>query len=118
MRTRAGVAAVVLLLVLAGGGSAQESSSCTLLDNPTRTVNISNRGTPFETWFITEAVFVCEGGRRIVAETATYAAGTGQITLNGAVRVDDPERTLTADFAQYFTETEQVHARGRVVLRQ
>jgi lipopolysaccharide export system protein LptA len=91
---------------------------CDLLPNPTRTLNISNRGTPFESWYVTEAVFACPGGRRIAGQTATYSVASGQITLNGNVEVDDPERSLRSQFAQFFTETEQLHARTGVVLRE
>ena len=96
----------------------QETGDCVLLDNPTREVQFRNRGTPFETWYVTQAEFVCEGDRRIVAQTATYSVAAGQITLNGAVEVDDPDRSLRSEFAQYFTETEQLHARTNVVLRE
>lgn len=112
---------LVCVGMLSGGAAqAQEraTSSCTLVDDPNRTVNVTNRGTPFESWFITDAVFDCDGGRHIVAQTATYSVAGGQITLNGAVRVDDPEQTLTSEFAQYFTETRQLHARTNVVLRE
>lgn len=106
-------------LVPAAAVQAQQASECTLLDNPTRRFLINNQGTPFESWYVTEAVFVCDGGdRRIVAQTATYSVANGLITLNGDVQVDDPERSLRSEFAQYFTETEQLHARTGVVLRE
>jgi lipopolysaccharide export system protein LptA len=97
---------------------AQADELCDLLPNPTRTLNISNPGTPFESWYVTEAVFVCPGGRRIAGQSATYSAASGRITLNGNVQVDDPEQSLRSEFAQYFIETEQLHARTNVVLRE
>lgn len=117
-------AAAVVLTVIAGVLApaaplhGQGTGDCVLLDNPTREVQFRNRGTPFETWYVTQAEFVCEGDRRIVAQTATYSVAAGQITLNGAVEVDDPDRSLRSEFAQYFTETEQLHARTNVVLRE
>lgn len=117
------IAAVVLTVLAAAlapssAAHGQETGDCVLLDNPTREVQFRNRGTPFETWYVTQAEFVCEGSRRIVAQTATYSVAAGQITLNGAVEVDDPDRSLRSEFAQYFTETEQLHARTNVVLRE
>src|SRR5690606_23958769 len=119
MRMRYGVTGL-LALVLASTTDvgAQETSTCDLLDNPTRTFRISNEGTPYESWYITEAVFTCEGGRRLVADVATYSVERAQITLTGSVEVDDPQSTLRSEFAQYFVDTEQLHARTNVVLRE
>lgn len=111
---------IVLLAALAPAAPlhAQTGENCDLLPNPNRDFIINNQGTPVESWYITEAVLVCPGGRRIVAQTATYSVGAGQITLNGNVQVDDADRSLRSEFAQYFTETEQLHARTSVVLRE
>ena len=119
MRVRYGVPCLLALaLASATEVDAQETSKCDLLDNPTRTFRISNEGTPYESWYITEAVFVCEGGRRLVADVATYSVERAQITLTGSVEVDDPQSTLRSEFAQYFVDTEQLHARTNVVLRE
>ncbi|MGH7449477.1 MAG: hypothetical protein ACRELT_18020, partial [Longimicrobiales bacterium] len=116
MMARAAVSAVVcVMLAPAPAAHAQQTGDCTLRDNPGRKVEISNRNTPFESWYITEAVFDCPNGRRIVAQTATYSVASGQITLNGAVEVDDLERSLRSEFAQYFTESEQLNARTGVI---
>jgi hypothetical protein len=109
---------VIAVFAAMSPAEAQESTGCNLLDNPTRTVQVSNRGTPAETWFVTEAVFDCPDGRRIVAQTATYSRAAGQYTLNGAVQVIDADRELTSEFAQYFVESGQVHARTNVILRE
>ncbi|HSK20158.1 MAG TPA: hypothetical protein VK912_13480 [Longimicrobiales bacterium] len=114
----AGLTVLLAALAPAAPLHAQTGERCDLLDNPTRDFNISNRGTPAESWYITQAVLVCPGGRRIVAQTATYSVAVGQITLNGNVQVDDEDRSLRSEFAQYFTETEQLHARTNVVLRE
>ncbi|HEX2166712.1 MAG TPA: hypothetical protein VHG09_05680, partial [Longimicrobiales bacterium] len=111
--------ALVAMTASAAPADAQQTGEpCDLLPNPTRTLNISNQGTPAESWFITEAVLVCPGGRRIVADTATYSLAASQITLNGDVEVDDIDRSLRSEFAQYFTESGQLHARTDVVLRE
>jgi len=110
-----------LCAVLAAGPSAHAQAAgggCVLEDNPTRQFSVSNRGMPSESWFVTEAVFNCPDGRRIVAQTATYSKAAGQYTLNGAVEVEDADRTLTSEFAQYFIDSGQVHARTGVVLRE
>jgi hypothetical protein len=110
-----------LCAVLAGGSPAQAQAAgggCVLEDNPTRVVTFNNRGTPAESWYITQAVFECPDGRRIVAQTATFSKAAGQYTLNGAVQVNDADRELTSEFAQYFIESGQVHARTSVVLRE
>ena len=112
------VAVLGIALAVATDARAQETSKCDLLENPTRSFRISNEGTPYESWYISEAVFVCEGGRRLVADVATYSVERGQITLTGSVEVDDPRSTLRSEFAQYFVETEQLHARTNVVLRE
>ncbi|HSJ33043.1 MAG TPA: hypothetical protein VK933_16500, partial [Longimicrobiales bacterium] len=114
----AGLAVLLAALAPAAALYAQTGENCDLLPNPTRDFIINNQGTPAESWYITEAVLVCPGGRRIVAQTATYSVGAGQITLNGNVQVDDAGRSLRSEFAQYFTETEQLHARTSVVLRE
>jgi lipopolysaccharide export system protein LptA len=120
MNARA-VTLTAALAALAPGSFAHAQAAderCDLLPNPTRQFNIMNSGTPTESWYVTEAEFVCPGGRRLVAQTATYSLGAGQITLNGNVQIDDSESTLRSQFAQYFTETEQLHARTNVVLRE
>lgn len=118
MRRASFVPLVALVLAFGAGRAAAQESRCTLVDDPDRDVNITNQGTEFETWFVTDAVFECEGGRRLVADQATYSAAAGQITLNGNVHVEDAERTLTSGFAQYFVESRQMHARQNVVLTQ
>ncbi|HEX6133014.1 MAG TPA: hypothetical protein VFZ24_03460 [Longimicrobiales bacterium] len=110
------VAVLAGWFAMTAGAAAAQTGTCTLREDPQRTVNITNRGTEFETWYITNAVLDCDGGRHLVAQNATYSVGAGQITLNGAVRVEDAERTLTSEFAQYFTESRQLHARTNVVL--
>jgi lipopolysaccharide export system protein LptA len=120
MNSRA-VTLIAAMAALAPGSFAHAQAAderCDLLPNPTRQLNITNSGTPTESWYVTEAEFVCPGGRRLVAQTATYSLGAGQITLNGNVQIDDAESTLRSQFAQYFTETEQLHARTNVVLRE
>ena len=110
--------ALCAALTASAPARAQTSDGCVLEDNSTREVTVSNRGTPFESWFVTEAVFNCPDGRRIVAQTATYSRAAGQYTLNGAVQVEDADRALTSEFAQYFIDSGQVHARTGVVLRE
>ena len=90
----AGLTILVAALAPAAPLHAQTEDRCDLLPNPTRDFIISNQGTPAESWYITEAVLVCPGGRRIVAQTATYSVAAGQITLNGNVQVDDVDRSL------------------------
>jgi lipopolysaccharide export system protein LptA len=107
----------VVVFCLPAVGLAQETSNCELLPNPTRTVDITNRGSPAETWFVTDAVFVCEGDRRIVARNATYHVGGGQFILDGNVQVDEPGRSLRSGFAQYYSDSRQLHAHTNVVLR-
>jgi hypothetical protein len=110
--------ALCATLTASAAAQSQTSGGCILEDNPTRQFSVSNRGTPSESWFVTEAVFNCPDGRRIVAQTATYSKAAGQYTLNGAVQVEDADRTLTSEFAQYFIDSGQVHARTGVVLRE
>jgi lipopolysaccharide export system protein LptA len=107
----------LVALFLPTSARAQETSNCELLPDPNRTVNITNRGSPAETWFVTDAVFVCEGQRRIVATNATYYVGGGQFILDGNVQVDEPGRSLRSGFAQYYSETRQLHAHTNVVMR-
>jgi lipopolysaccharide export system protein LptA len=116
MNTRAAVM-LTLTFATAAAVDAQEQSNCRLLEDPNRQVTITNRGTPYETYFVTDAVFECDGGRRIAATNATYLAMGGQFTLDGNVQVDEPGRSLRSHFAQYFSETRQMHARTDVVLR-
>src|SRR5690606_25867948 len=112
-------AALGAALATAAPASAQAAEElCDLLPNPTRTFNITNGDTPAESWYVTEADFVCPGGRRLIAQTATYSLAAGQITLNGNVQVDDAESTLRSEVAPYLAETEQLHARTNVVLRE
>ncbi|HEX6309176.1 MAG TPA: hypothetical protein VFZ69_13355 [Longimicrobiales bacterium] len=103
-------------MLMTAGAAVAQTGTCTLREDPQRTVNIANRGTEFETWYITNAVLDCDGGRHLVAQNATYSVSAGQVTLTGAVQVEDPERTLTSAFAQYYTESRQLHARTNVVL--
>jgi hypothetical protein len=109
-----------LLLLLAAGGApllGQQRTTCDLIRQPGGTLNVMGGGTPGETYFIRRAYFDCTGGRVIIADSATFSRASGQITLFGNVRVDDPQRSLRAQFAQYFTQVRQISARDQVTMR-
>jgi lipopolysaccharide export system protein LptA len=110
------IALVVLAAAALTPALLRAQQECELIEDPNRTVQITNRGTPYETYFVTDAVFVCPGGRRVSARNATYLVPAGQITLEGNVHVDEPDRTLRSEYAQYFSETRQMHARTNVTL--
>jgi hypothetical protein len=107
-----GVAAT--LAVSAAGAPAQERT-CDLREYAT--LDVQNRDTPAEVAFIRGPRFVCGPTQRLSADSATWSAASGQITMFDRVRFDDTDRTLTASFAQYFTRTRHLLARDAVVLR-
>ncbi|CAN5845115.1 hypothetical protein BH23GEM9_BH23GEM9_04180 [soil metagenome] len=116
MRPLRTVLFAMALLACAGPVMAQRTT-CDIVERPGGTLILIGGGTGAETYVIGRAFFNCSGGRRIIADSATYSRASGHITLMGNVQVDDTERTLRSDFAQYFTQIRQISARDRVVLQ-
>jgi hypothetical protein len=115
MRLLLAVLAVVALGAFATPLSAQRQT-CDIVDQPGGTLDMGG-GPGVEFYFIRRAHFRCSGGRVIIADSATFSRASGHITLMGNVRVDDPERSLRAHFAQYFTNVRQISANTNVVMR-
>ena len=61
-------------------------------------------------------VFVCNSGSRILADSAIIMQGIGRTEFIGNVRFNDPDRSLTAQQAQYLPRERKIMAQINVVL--
>jgi hypothetical protein len=110
-------AVLLLALMMSAAPLAAQRQSCDIVEQTGGTLDMMGGGTGAESYFIRRAYFRCSAGRIIIADSATFSRASGHITLMGNVRVDDPERSLRSNFAQYFTGVRQISAQERVVMR-
>jgi lipopolysaccharide export system protein LptA len=59
---------------------------------------------------------ICTGGVQIEADSAVMNSAANTVELVGRVLYRDGERQLTSAWAQYFSQTDELFARGTVVL--
>lgn len=67
-------------------------------------------------FYVTRPHLVCEGGIQIWADSAVAYTTSNMAHLIGAVRYEDPRRSLRADEARYFTEVGRLQAEGSLVV--
>jgi hypothetical protein len=67
--------------------------------------------------YVSGARFACEGGIRIVADSAVSYGDRGYSELIGAVRYTEAGRELLSDQARYFTTEGRLQAAGNLILR-
>lgn len=63
-------------------------------------------------FYVTRPHLVCEGGIQIWADSAEAFTATNLAHLIGSVRYEDPNRTLVADEARYFSQVGRLQAQG------
>ncbi|MEX2472992.1 MAG: hypothetical protein WEA34_12465 [Gemmatimonadota bacterium] len=63
-------------------------------------------------FYVTRPHLVCEGGIQIWADSAEAFTSTNLAHLIGSVRYEDPNRTLVADEARYFSQVGRLQAQG------
>jgi hypothetical protein len=116
-RTAFAAAAAAAGLVL-GAQAASAQTTCDVIRVPGSETTQMNPGTTSEILVITGgAHLVCSGNRRIRSNQATMVRASQRVELFGDVEVDDPERTMTAGEATFFSATRQLDARVNVTIR-
>jgi lipopolysaccharide export system protein LptA len=120
MLRRVAQAAIVAAAVLAltGPSASAQTTTCDVIYVPGSETTQMNPGTSSEVIVITGgAHLVCTGNRRIRSTQATMVRASQRVELFGNVEIDDPERTLTANEATFFSATRQLDARVNVTIR-
>jgi len=67
-------------------------------------------------FYVTRPHLVCEGGIQIWADSAVAYTSSNMAHLIGAVRYEDPMRSLRADEARYFSQVGRLQAEGSLVV--
>jgi lipopolysaccharide export system protein LptA len=108
----------VLLLAFTGATSAwAQAGTCEVNQRPgARDAVVVNAGQPTQVAIVYLADIRCSNGRHILADQATTSEASGIIELYGNVQVTDPERTLRAGQATFFTRQRQLRAQIDVVV--
>jgi hypothetical protein len=82
-----------------------------------RTFRVTNQGLPTQVAYIEGAEISCPGGKVLIADQAIQVQAAGRIELIGNVKYRDPERSLSAQRAEYYKLQDHIHATGNVVIR-
>lgn len=110
-----GALSVALLATAPAVASAQQRNCRQVLQSDARRL-FNSRGQ--EMFYFSDPVRVlCSGGLELEADSAVMNRTTSAIQLVGHVFYRDTVRSMTADWANYVGQRDQLFARGNVVLR-
>lgn len=115
MPARVGLLGALLLILLPGAAVAQGRSCRQVLPADARRL-MNVRGQEM-VYFQDPVRVLCTGGIRLEADSAVLNRAAGTVQVVGSVVYRDSLRQLTADWANYIGERDQLLARGNVVLR-
>jgi len=107
------VLGLLVLTTLPGGGNAQELGiNCDLIDYRVWTGD-NVRGIHY----LGRPTLICPDGTRIQADSAVVYDATARTEMIGSVRLDHPERTLRAAYADFHEREDRLFAHGSVDFR-
>jgi lipopolysaccharide export system protein LptA len=105
---------LVMLAVLPSAALGQQRSCQQVLPADAR--RIVNAAGEEIVYFRDPVRVLCTGGIRLEADSAVMNRSAGTLELVGRVVYRDEENQLTSDWANYLSRTEELFARGNVVL--
>jgi lipopolysaccharide export system protein LptA len=106
--------ALLALVSLAGGAQAQQQTCQQVLQSDLRRI-VDAFGQEI-IYYRNPVRFLCSDGIQIEADSAVMNSSANTVELVGHVLYRDGDRQLTADWATYLSITDELFARGGVVL--
>ena len=106
----------ILVVAAASAGTAAAQERCEFIEGSGNLQTVD--GGSGRITYVSTPNLVCRDGVRIRADSAVSFQASNYVQLTGRVRFEDPERTLTARSAEYFTTVGRLQAHGGAELVQ
>jgi len=107
----------IALAVLGSGATPLEAQEGCICDPSCDQLNVQSLPGIGQVTYVSGARFACEGGIRILADSAVSYSDRGYSELIGSVRYFEASRELVADQARYFTNEGRLQAEGHMSVR-